>query len=212
MRAIRKSFRARLREPGGFSLPELIIAASMVLIIATAGLALLLTGQRQQIRQEFRTTSLDDARDAMTRMAREVREAAAIEAPLAGQTGAVLDVRLPVASSGGDELRLVRYDCSGTSDLGPDLNTCTRAEETGPGTGMLGSPVLMLDGVANENVFAVGTGSQARTVTITIEERVVTTDTKSGGGFEESSDPVVLSETVSIRNCTDDNLNLAPCA
>ncbi len=132
--------RQRLRAESGVTLIELIIAMTMTLVIAVAAIGLLLAGQRQQTGQQVRVDSLDRARDGMERMAREVREAARIDSPAGGTSGLILNIRTPIVASGGSELRLVRFDCSGASTLGAGLRKCTRAQETGAGTGVLGTP------------------------------------------------------------------------
>lgn len=184
----------------GFTVIEMIVASAITLVIATGAMMLLITGQHQQVNQQTRGVSIDAAQDAMSSIAGEVREAARIDAPAGGATGQILDIRVPVAVSGGNELRLVRYDCTRASSLGSGLRYCTRAQSATAGSGTLGNPVRVIDGVSNTNVFSVGAGSSSRSVTINIDESV------SG-----STNPVSLTQTVGVRNCTNNGVSLTSC-
>ncbi len=193
--------RTKLRAENGVTLIELIVASTMTLVIAVAAMGLLLTGQRQQTGQQTRVDSLDRARDGIERMTREIREAARIDAPAGGGSGQVLDIRAPVTATGGSELRLIRYDCSQASTLGNGLRKCTRAQETGAGTGALGAPVTVVDGITNTDVFTAAAGAAPRAVTVRFNQRAA-----------GSPNPVSLLATIAIRNCTVTGLSLSVCA
>jgi prepilin-type N-terminal cleavage/methylation domain-containing protein len=69
---------ARARGEDGFSLPELLVAAMLTLIVAAATLPLLITAMNQTENQSDRVVALDEARNGMVRMSSEIRGAAAL--------------------------------------------------------------------------------------------------------------------------------------
>ena len=133
------AFNAAPNQPLRFDL-ELMVTAIVMLVVAAAVMPVLLASQRQQTGQESRVDSLDRARDTMERITRESREAARVDLPASGATGQILTFRAPVVASGGNELRLMRYDCSHPSTLGSGLSTAPAPRRLPPGRGPTAAP------------------------------------------------------------------------
>lgn len=70
---MRRHYARLRREQAGVSLPELTIAASVMLVVAGAFLAVVVSLQSGLIRQERRSTNNDQARLAVQQLDREIR-------------------------------------------------------------------------------------------------------------------------------------------
>ena len=108
-----------MRDQRGFTLVELLLAMTMSLVAAGAGLSLLgIAGQRNVENQRY-ADRVRDAQISLERMTRELRQANWLQF----SSSMVVDVDVPVRASatGTSTNRHVRYDCSQGS-------TCVRYE------------------------------------------------------------------------------------
>jgi type II secretory pathway pseudopilin PulG len=179
----------RLRVEGGWTMLELLVATTVMLIVAVAVMALILVGIRQLDNQGERSSSLDDARTALTKMVREIRQSAQV----ASVGPATVDVLVPVIVGPGDTsaTHWVRFDCS--TETGEGLHKCTREDVTGGG-----EVVELVRGIENTDTFTVDESS--RTVSIRLAQDV------PGG-----PSPLVLEGGATARNCVDESGALEPC-
>jgi Tfp pilus assembly protein PilV len=119
---------ARLRaEESGFTLVELLVSSSLLVVILGAVLALLATTNKVQARDQERTHAVRDTQVGIYRMTRELRQAYSIVSS-SGYT-----IRAHVWEQGVDHD--VTFDCSGTSSAGPPYGQCVRFETGSSGQG-----------------------------------------------------------------------------
>jgi prepilin-type N-terminal cleavage/methylation domain-containing protein len=116
--------RGRAREQRGFTLIEMLIAASMALIVLTATLAVLLDGTTDSTSAITRAQSIQTAEAGIRQMDQELDQAYAVESPTStSNTGcpatsgvqgcSIADVLVRLTSTGqsGTDFEL-RYDCT----------------------------------------------------------------------------------------------------
>src|SRR5688500_5024830 len=101
--------RARLRREDGFTLPELLVSTSAMLVVAVAVMSLMLVAFRQTDSQNDRVVALDAARNGLIRMENEIRSAAGLNSV----SPQVLDVLIRVPSDTTDPYHWIRYKCIG---------------------------------------------------------------------------------------------------
>ena len=146
--------RRRAVEPGdesGLTLIEMLVAATMSVIIVAASCAMLISAVRDQPGLSHKAQNVTTARYQLERVVRDFRDAVKVEK--ATPTEVVLLTRTQHVSCGSTtkaspEVQRpqcrVTYRCSGTS--------CTRAEATEGGT-PVGTATVALTGLAATNVF-----------------------------------------------------------
>jgi prepilin-type N-terminal cleavage/methylation domain-containing protein len=151
MRALASIVRGRLAGEGGFTLPELLMAMVLSLVITTAGFMMFTTAIRSQPGLNGRDHAIQQSRFAMERIIRELRQGGAL---VGTPTAASLSLRTFVAGSavcvGGPSDPDVHKPCIVTYSCAS--GTCTRREQN-PYTGAQGSPVQIVSGLATPNVF-----------------------------------------------------------
>jgi prepilin-type N-terminal cleavage/methylation domain-containing protein len=69
----------RLRDEAGFSLPELMVAIFVGGILFAAGLVFVVVTSRQSAAQQDRVSQTDDARNALSAMTSELRDATSVQ-------------------------------------------------------------------------------------------------------------------------------------
>lgn len=180
-----------LREQGGFTLPELAVGTTVMLIIAVAVLTFIVVSARQYSGQEDRVTATDDARNALLRITGELRDAGGVT---------FVDERTLQAEARESDgsLHRVTYACSGSAT---DAGSCTRTDAT------TGEQELLVEEVVNETNFSlvagsdlVGTGSAGGAVLVRLEL-----------DLDEAENPIVLSSAVRPRNCSAQAGVINPC-
>ena len=174
----------------GFTLVELLVATVLGIIVLSAAVSSLTGAQRHWQRQEDRTRSLDDAREAFVTLEAELRHAVQVT-PVSGR---VLEARTIVKTSGGSTAyHDIRYDCNNAGTTSGTWD-CTRKDlTTGAGAKTL------VPGISNSQVFT--TSSTSRYVGIRFERSI----------RRKGQVPVILSGGVVPRNCLDSSGLLAPC-
>jgi type II secretory pathway pseudopilin PulG len=124
----RRSIPARLRaDEAGFTLVELLVASSILIVILGAVLALLQTSTRVEARDRERTHAIREAQVGVYRMTRELRQAYSIT------SSSGYSIQAHIFEQGSDHH--VTYDCTGTSSAGPPYGQCVRFETGASGQG-----------------------------------------------------------------------------
>jgi prepilin-type N-terminal cleavage/methylation domain-containing protein len=145
MRAARKLSKRLRGDQRGFTLIELLITMPLALLLLFALLNVLDASARNQRATSSRAQAVTQAKVGLDRMAREIREASSFEL-LTSQVAEIVTPVRPATgpSSFSGNLRLVRYDCTGSQ--------CTRYE--GPKTGPVPSTgTSIFTDVLNDDVF-----------------------------------------------------------
>lgn len=145
MRSARRAL-ARLRtDERGLTLPELLVATVIALLVAAGGMAVLQVAIKSQPRVSERAAQIQQGRTLIETVSRELRQGQSIAAATASSLEITTFVNSdPCGGSQSDTARLCRvtYACEGS--------TCTRTEHDGAGggttrqvaTGLLASDVF----------------------------------------------------------------------
>ena len=139
--------RERVADSDGFTLIELLLAASISLVVLGVGVGLMTTGLKNQPKVAERAGEIQEARVAMERLTREIRQGDSVVSATSNQFSLITNVNS--ATCGGatsDEARLCRvtYSCTG--------EVCTRVEANPDGTGASG-PETVVSGISTASVF-----------------------------------------------------------
>jgi Tfp pilus assembly protein PilW len=131
----------------GFMLVELLIAMALFLAVSGAVLAMLESGGRQQPRTTNKNLRLDEARQAVDRMQRELRQGYAV---LSNNSQSVDYLTYVRNASGTAVQRRVAYSCTGGAN-----GACTRYETVPDANASLpASGKRLVSGVQNSDVFS----------------------------------------------------------
>lgn len=178
-----------LRDEGGFTLAEMLVAIMITLIAFSSAMLVLQVAQRAQPRISDRSDSIQEGRVWIERLTRELRQGATM-------------VGTPTASSI-SFLTYVQHSACGSSTAGTSIQcrvsyvctagTCTRSERNPDGTGTGGGDQIVT-GLLSSNVFSYSpTAAGAEYVGVTL--RFPSTD-EAG----ETEDAITLQDGVSLRN------------
>lgn len=174
--------RARSDEQG-FTLIELLVVASIGLIVFGGATTLLVGTVRGESDQRDRSAQVQQARVALERLTREVRQGDAVAT--AEPSSFSLETWVKRGSCGGAPASSsiqcrVTYQCSGDS--------CTR-EETDPGVAATGSGAQVVEGLIDDTIFTYAPAADPTWIGIEL---------KLGNPGE--ADSVTLSGGVALRN------------
>lgn len=147
----RLRWRSIVKDESGMTLIEMLVAATMSVVIVGASCAMLISAVRDQPALSGKAQNVTTARYQLERIVREIRNGVVVESGSSSQV--TMKVRLRrVACGGAPQMNpsaepiecKVSYNCSGSS--------CTRTEAT-----LAGSPVgitaIALSGIGSTNVF-----------------------------------------------------------
>jgi prepilin-type N-terminal cleavage/methylation domain-containing protein len=204
----------------GFTLPELLVSASVMLVAAAAVMTMMLVAFRQTDNQNDRVVALDDARNGLIRMQSEIRSASGLNSV----SPQVLDVLVHFPEDPDNPYHWVRYKCIGndhgsSSGLG---GKCSRQDKTlhsgadcsGAGSGP-GCVVVLRNVVKyGQSHFAepcdnYAPGSNDEKHFCLKENRTVQLSI-----FVEvpgAQNPLELRGAVTVRNCLDNQEQVYPC-
>lgn len=171
----------RLRSEDGFTLVELLTVLTMSGLILGALLALWSGAASRETANAARFQSLDDARNGLERLTREVREAVAVT----GVTGSVVHLKVwkrDLAGATPSVLHEIVYDCSAAGSKAGTF-ACQRTDVTA-GT----APTQLLDGISSSSVFETTAGQPE----LQFEFKVA---------VPKATNPIVLRGAASPRNC-----------
>lgn len=135
-----------MRDERGFTFPELVIATVMALIIAGAGMTMVLIAQRTQPRVSEKTADIQIGRTLIERFVRDLRQGQGIAAaaPSGFQVLTYVEGASCTSSAPGTSFCRVTYSCSSTS--------CTRSVANPDGTGA-SPPERVIADITGPNVF-----------------------------------------------------------
>lgn len=159
----KRSAHPTLAGEGGYSLPELLVAAAIGLIVIGAGMVLLSTVVRSQPQTGERAGQVQQGRTMIERITRELRQAESVATATASNLEMVTYV--DSASCGGPSAPAaivcrVSYDCVGA--------TCSRTERNPDGSGSA-APVQIVAGIRTPSVFGYQPATNPSHVSVTLE-------------------------------------------
>lgn len=203
----------------GVTLIELLIAASMMLVVAAATMALIGVSFHQTQNQYDRVVAVDNARNGLFEMTSEIRSAVALQSV----SPQILDVLVAAPGDTTHPYHWVRFKCVGNATNSNGLGgTCSRQDKTinsgndcandGSGPGC----VVILHGITPQggdsfdepcDNYTPGTNEEKhfcvkdnRTVQISV---YVTP--------EDAQNPIEMRTAVTIRNCMTNQQVVVPC-
>lgn len=140
----------RLRDEDGFTLTELLVAVSLMLVIVAAAMGLLVTSDRSQPRISDRASALQQGRVLTERITRELRQGVGVPTTPTASTLSILTY-VGHSACGSDQSGAARqcqvtYSCA-TSGV------CTRTERNPDGTGTAPA-VQVAEGLRSNAVFS----------------------------------------------------------
>jgi prepilin-type N-terminal cleavage/methylation domain-containing protein len=186
MIAVRHRSRAPVSSAAGFTLPELLIAMVLGLIVIGGAVQVVTASLNNQPRVTSRANQIQQARVTMERMVRELRQGASVPTtPTASQLSIVTYVGSATCggASGNTAIQCrVTYACSS--------GNCTRTEAKPDGTSP-GPAVQVVSGLSSTNVFAY----TPRTSTVGAYVGVTLTFPATGG-----NDAITLNDGANLRN------------
>jgi Tfp pilus assembly protein PilW len=140
----------------GFTITELLVGAMMGLIVIGAATLVFTAGMRAQPGLSQRDNAISQGRYAMERLTRELRQGSTVSTASANQLSFVTYVHGPSSCAAGFSATAnpcrVTYTCTTTS--------CTRVVAKADGTSP-GTPVTVVTGLSNPNVFTYSPSSTA---------------------------------------------------
>ena len=185
----RRAFARALREEGGYTLAEMLVAIMITLIAFSSALMVLNIAQTSQPQISHRSESIQEGRVWIERLTRELRQGATM-------------VGTPTASSM-TFLTYVQHTSCGSSTAGSSIQcrvsyvctagTCTRSERNPDGTGT-GAADQVVTGLQSNSVFTY-TPSAAGAEYVGVSLRFPPSE-ETG----ETEDAVTLQDGVSLRN------------
>lgn len=169
------------RGEGGFTLPELLIATFIAMIVLGGAVTVFTAGIRSQPRVTAQSAAIEQARTAMERMIRELRQGSSVPSASASHLAIVTYVH---DSTCGPSTPLCRvtYDCS--------AGACTRAVARPDGT-FAGTPIRVVSGLSSPNVFAYTPPASGVAASVAV--------TMSMAG-QAGSSAITLSDRAALRN------------
>jgi Tfp pilus assembly protein PilW len=181
---IRRAFK-RAASQRGFTIAELLIGAMMGLIIVGAATMVFTAGMQAQPGLSKRDNAISQARYAMERLTRELRQGSLVSSASANQLSFVTYVDSPSTCGTGYSNTAnpcrVTYSCT---TMG-----CTRAIAKPDGTSPQ-APVTVVTGLSNPNVFTYSPSSTAPTY-------IGATFVFAG---ENGSDAITVTDGAALRN------------
>lgn len=145
---LRRAVRRLRCSERGFTLPELLVAAMIALIVAGAGMTLLITMVRSQPKVTERAGQVQQGRTMLEALGRELRQGESVLGPTTSSLAVLTYVNSATcggASASTSILCRVTYACGSTS--------CTRTEQNPDGTGGA-SPEEVVRGITGPSVFS----------------------------------------------------------
>lgn len=175
----------------GFTLVELLVGATLSVLVLGAIVTFLLTGLRQSTNAAARADALDRATFGMEQLKQELRTALELSPAVATDTPRdVLDARRWVKDAGGFTQRWIRYDCA-ASGTRAGTDACVRRDLTTNATTMI------IDGIS-PSAAPVFTLRAARPPALTGQVLLDVATHVPG-----ATNPVLLRSSVTPRACAD---------
>jgi len=144
---MRERARTIRTEERGFTLPELLVATVLGLLVIGAAVTAFTGAIQSQPRVSSQAAAIQQARTTMERITRELRQGSSVPSASASQLSIVTYVHSATCGGGASNTSIscrVSYSCAS--------GTCTRAEANPDGTSP-GPAVQVVTGLSSSNVF-----------------------------------------------------------
>jgi Tfp pilus assembly protein PilW len=152
----------RLRGEGGFTLPELLMASMLGLLVVGVAATMFVAAVRSQPNLNTKGIRITQARVLAERMVRELRQGRTVYTATATQLSFLTHLYNASCGSASGGFCRVTYTCT-------TGGTCTRVQAKPDGSSA-SSPATVVTGLANGNVFSYLTGSGGTNfVTVTFQ-------------------------------------------
>lgn len=190
----RRKLGRRFTAEHGFTLPELLVAAVVALIVAAGGMAMVQVAVRTQPQISERAGQVQQGRAMIERVSRELRQGESVESTSASS----IDLRTYVNSEacGGAAattaiLCRVTYSCTGSA--------CSRTEHDGAGGG---STQQVVDGLLSSEVFCYAPQLAEASCPATSADDPTFVGVTLAFPADDGSEAVTLRDGVALRNHT----------
>jgi Tfp pilus assembly protein PilW len=154
---INKRLRVRARGEAGMSLPEMLIAATIGLVVVGGAVAAFAVSAKSQPRVSDRAGDIQHARSTIEQLTRELRQGSTVTSASATQLSIVtyVDKATCGGPTAGTAIQCqVDYTCT--------AGACTRVERNPDGSGG-SAPVQVVSGLESANVFTYSPSASAPT-------------------------------------------------
>jgi prepilin-type N-terminal cleavage/methylation domain-containing protein len=144
-------------EASGFTLPELLVATVLGLLVIGSGVTVFAATMNDQPRITSESNAIQDSRVAMERVIRELRQGATVQTATQSQLSIATYVHSQTCGGSSASTAipcLVTYTCT--------AGACTRTEANPDGSAPA-PPVTVVSGLQNSNVFTYSPNSGAPT-------------------------------------------------
>jgi Tfp pilus assembly protein PilW len=148
VRRLRKGAARSLASQSGYTLIELLLSSMLGLIVISAGVTVFTATIRSQPGQAQRGVSIQQARNAMERMTREIRQGSTVYASTSTQLSLITMVHSATCGGAQADTAIqckVTYTCTAGS--------CTRVEAPPPPATGSGPSVTTVSGLSASDVF-----------------------------------------------------------
>jgi prepilin-type N-terminal cleavage/methylation domain-containing protein len=172
----------RIADERGFTLPELLVATALSMIVIGAGVTVFTASLASQARVQSQSAAIQQARTVMERMVRELRQGSSVPSATSSQLAVITYVRDATCGTTTPVCR-VTYQCV---TAGTCTRTVSRPDGTSPAT-----PVRMLSGLSSPNVF---TYTPPTTTTPASVAVTLSLPAKNGGNA------ITLTDSATLRN------------
>jgi Tfp pilus assembly protein PilW len=136
------------RSEDGWTLIEMLIAASLGLVIVGAAMSMFTSGIRSRPHAVSQSAAVDQARTAMESMTRELRQGSAVVSPTATQIAVVTYVH---AATCGGAVATTAISCRVTYSCSAGACTRTVAQPNGSAPG---TPRTVVTGMSSSSIFS----------------------------------------------------------
>ncbi len=177
--------RSTIKEDRGFTLPELLVATAIGLVVIGAAVTAFTAAVGSEPRAESQAGAIQQARTTMEQITRELRQGSSVPSATASQLSIVTYVHSATCGGAASNTAIscrVTYTCSG--------GACSRTEAKPDGT-LPGPAVQVVSGLSSNNIFdytaPTSTASAYVSVTLALPAQ---------GG----TDAITLSDGSALRN------------
>lgn len=166
----------------GFTLPELLVATVLSMIVIGAGVTVLTASLASQARIQSQSAAIQQARTVMEGMVRELRQGSSVPSASPSQLSVITYVRNATCGTTTPVCR-VTYQCA-------TAGTCTRTVSKPDGTSP-GAPVRLISGLSSPNVFTYTPPTSTASASVGV---ILSLPAKNGGNA------ITLSDSATLRN------------
>jgi len=194
MERLRTAAGALRRGERGFTLVELLLAATMGLVVVGGAVTIFIGAIRSEPRVAGEVASIQQARVAMERLTRELRQGLDVPTATASQLEIITYVNEASCDGAPSSTKIpcrVTYTCA--------AGACSRVVAQPDGTAPGGS-TQVINGLASDDVFSYGTSASTQAATCDGASATSPVFVCVSLQIAGSGDPIVLSDGVVLRN------------